>query len=60
MILQHYTAKFCEECESLCSQYDQGLACECARPGLTEVVDPQDYPKKWIDVLITIEKEVDE
>ena len=50
-----FIAKFCMECESICSFYDQGLSCKCDARWKTEVLDEEDYPDKWVDANITIE-----
>ncbi len=44
--------KYCIECEAICKLYEQGLSCFCGQPWETEVMYEEDYPDKWIDVLV--------
>jgi len=46
---------WCEECQSLCAVYEQGLSCDCGNGRWeTEVLDLKDYPKKWKKVKVNI------
>jgi len=43
---------YCIECKCLCETYEQGLSCHCDNPWVTEVLDEEDYPDKWVLVKI--------
>lgn len=39
---------FCTKCDSPCTFYEQGLACVCDQPWITEIVEPLNYPPHWV------------
>ena len=45
---------WCEECGTICAIYEQGLSCRCDNRWETEVLDAEDYPKKWKKVKVNI------
>ena len=50
LIFYETTEYYCTECKSICQMYEQGLSCRCDNPWVTEVLDPVDYPDKWVEV----------
>ena len=51
-ILYSEQGYYCTECKSICHIYEQDLTCNCGQPWESEVHYIEDYPKKWIKVLI--------
>ena len=47
---------YCEDCETLCFFYEQGLACDCGQPWETQVVEESEYPSNWIKVNIVVKE----
>ena len=45
---------FCTKCNQLCFLYEQGVACYCDNPWITEVIHEKDYPTYWIPVFVKI------
>jgi hypothetical protein len=55
-ILSTEDGYWCTGCKSLCTMYEQGLACDCDSRWITEVCDERKYPDKWIPVEIVIRR----
>ena len=53
-VMQTNMGYWCEECKTICATYEQGLSCSCDNRWETEVLDPEDYPKKWKKVKVNI------
>lgn len=53
-IIEVQDSYYCTECKSLCHPYEQGLACGCDQPWITEVIDESKYPSKWIRCKVEI------
>lgn len=51
---RNYKGKFCTKCDTLCYTYEQGLACDCDKPWITEVIYDEDYPDHWEDCQIAV------
>jgi len=56
-ILTQTESLYCTECNSLCYPYDQGTACNCDQPWLTEVIHESEFPAKWIKVTVDVRKQ---
>lgn len=54
--IEVYQGRYCVECKTLCSTYEQGLCCNCGQHWETEVRDEEKYPEKWELVTVTISK----
>ena len=51
-IVYKWDGYICTKCQNICRLYEQGLACSCTDPWISEILDEKDYPDYWVSVEI--------